>query len=62
MNCGTLSRDFNLIVSEDSSSSIDVTSVDITTDGCYVVVGCSNGVVLLFDMSAPTNTNYGSSK
>jgi hypothetical protein len=29
---------------------IEVTSVDITSHGCFAVVGCSNGMVLLFDM------------
>ncbi len=31
---------------------VEVTSLDIATDGSLVVVGCSNGIILLFD---PTN-------
>lgn len=32
---------------------VDVTSIDITSHGCFVIAGCSNGAVLLFDMNSP---------
>lgn len=38
---------------------IEVTSLDITSHGCYAVVGCSNGMVLLFDMAYPSRTPEG---
>lgn len=49
----TLSRDFTLEFDDEYNGTLEVTSIDITSNGCYVVVGCSNGVVLLFDVSAP---------
>lgn len=33
---------------------VDVTSLDITPHGCYVLAGCGNGMVLLFDLTQPT--------
>ena len=33
---------------------IEVTSVDITTHGCFIVVGCSNGMILLYDTAVPS--------
>ena len=38
---------------EYDSSSFQVCSLDITPHGCYVLAGCSNGMILLFDV---TNT------
>lgn len=32
---------------------VEITSMDITTHGCYVLAGCGNGMVLLFDMTQP---------
>ena len=32
---------------------VDVTSMDITPHGCYVLVGCGNGSVFLFDLTQP---------
>lgn len=34
---------------------VDVTSLDITPHGCYVLAGCGNGMVLLFDLTQPTH-------
>jgi hypothetical protein len=34
-------------------ANIEVTSVDITSHGCYVLVGCGNGFILLYDLSIP---------
>ncbi len=33
---------------------MDITAIDITATGCYVLVGCGNGYILLFDMSQPS--------
>ena len=38
---------------------IEVTSLDITAHGCYVLAGCSNGSILLFDMSSTENSSHG---
>lgn len=35
---------------------VDVTSMDVTCHGCYVLVGCSNGMVLLFNMASQSST------
>lgn len=32
-----------------------MTSLDITPHGCYVLAGCGNGMVLLFDLTQPTH-------
>lgn len=32
---------------------VEITSMDITPHGCYVLAGCGNGMVLLFDMTQP---------
>ena len=42
-----LSHEFDL---DETSSALEITSLDITTHGCYIVAGCSNGLILLFDM------------
>lgn len=34
-------------------ANIEVTSVDITSHGCYILVGCGNGFILLYDLSNP---------
>lgn len=31
---------------------IEITSLDMTPHGCFVVAGCSNGMVLLFDLTS----------
>lgn len=31
---------------------IEITSLDITSSGCFILVGCSNGMVILFDMTS----------
>ena len=46
-------RDFSV-----SEPNVEITSVDITSYGGYVVAGCSNGVVLLFDMDASPKYVY----
>jgi WD40 repeat protein len=33
-------------------SQIEVTSLDITSHGCYVLAGCSNGMILLYDLTS----------
>jgi hypothetical protein len=35
---------------------IEVTSVDMVAHGCYVLAGCSNGMILLFDMSSTSRS------
>lgn len=39
------SRSFTL-----DQMNLEITSVDITAHGCYVVVGCGNGFIILYDM------------
>lgn len=34
---------------------MEVTSLDITTHGCFLIAGCSNGAILLFDLSDTTD-------
>ena len=43
-------RDFSLR----QPTNIEVTSVDVASHGCFVICGCSNGQVLLFDLSQPS--------
>jgi hypothetical protein len=31
---------------------IEITSLDITANGCFILAGCSNGMVVLFDMTS----------
>jgi hypothetical protein len=31
---------------------IEITSLDITSHGCYILAGCSNGMVVLYDMTS----------
>lgn len=45
----TLSRQFEL-----DDINIMATSMDVTNHGCYIVVGCSNGMVVLFNMAGPS--------
>lgn len=47
-NRGEISRTYPL-----SDKNIEVTSLDISINGCFVAAGCSNGMVLLFDQSNP---------
>lgn len=47
-----LKREFVL-----DSSSIEITSLDISSIGTYVLAGCSNGMVLLYDLTS--SINYG---
>jgi len=42
-----LNREFEL-----NELNADVTSLDITPHGCFVVVGCSNGMLMLFDLAS----------
>jgi hypothetical protein len=42
-----LSREF-----ETAERGIEITSLDVAPHGCYVFAGCSNGMILLFDMSS----------
>jgi hypothetical protein len=42
-------RDFSLR----QPTNIEVTSVDVASHGCFVICGCSNGQILLFDLSQP---------
>ena len=30
---------------------VEITSLDITPHGCYVLAGCSNGMIILFDLT-----------
>lgn len=46
-----LSRRFEIDI-----SNIEVTSMDVVAHGCYVLAGCSNGLILLFDMSSPSRS------
>lgn len=50
-------KDFSL----HQPTNIEVTSVDVASHGCFVICGCSNGQVLLFDLSQP-NPNTVSTK
>lgn len=36
----------------DVSNNVDVTCMDISCHGCHVLVGCSNGMVLIFNMAS----------
>jgi len=51
-----LGRDFSL----NQPSNVEVTSLDVSAHGCFVVAGCSNGQVILFDISKQTK-KYASS-
>lgn len=42
-----LSKTFTL-----ASPNVEITSIDITSHGEYVITGCSNGMILLFDMKS----------
>lgn len=33
-------------------ANLEVTSLDITPHGCYVIAGCGNGMIILFDMTS----------
>ncbi len=37
---------------------VEVTSLDVASHGCFIVAGCSNGVILLFDLS-DSSEQYG---
>ena len=43
----TLSRKFEVDL-----PNIEITSLDMTPHGCFVLAGCSNGMVLLFDLTS----------
>ena len=47
LSVSQLSRRFEIEL-----NNIEVTSLDIVSHGCYVFAGCSNGMILLFDMSS----------
>lgn len=47
INLNCLSRGFSLDL-----PNIEVTSLDISSTGCYILAGCSNGMVILFDMTS----------
>lgn len=51
---GKLNRDF--VVCE-GNVSIEVTSIDISQNGCYVIVGCNNGDIYLYDMDSSVNAS-----
>jgi len=46
-----MSKEFEL---DDIYSGIEITSLDITTHGCTVIAGCSNGMIFLFDVTSPS--------
>ena len=46
-----MSREFEL---EEFSAGLEVTSLDMTSHGCSVLAGCSNGMIILFDMTNAT--------
>ena len=41
----------------EGSKSVEITSVDVAPHGCFVLAGCGNGIVLLFDLSS--QSKYG---
>ena len=41
-------REFTM---QDQLGGVEITSLDITSHGCYVLAGCGNGMVLLFDLT-----------
>lgn len=43
----TLSRNFVVEL-----PNIEITSLDVTANGCFILAGCSNGMVVLFDMTS----------
>lgn len=43
----SLQREF-----ETAERGVEITSLDVAPHGCYVFAGCSNGMILLFDMSS----------
>lgn len=43
-----LCREFTM---QDQLNGVEITSLDITSHGCYVLAGCGNGMVLLFDLT-----------
>eukprot|EP01036_Dinobryon_divergens_P052682 gene52682-70428_t len=47
-NNSRLPREFEL---DDRLTGVEITSLDMTSHGCVVLAGCSNGMVLLFDMT-----------
>ena len=44
---GQLARSFEIDL-----NNVEVTSMDVVSHGCYVFAGCSNGIILLFDLSS----------
>lgn len=44
-----LSREFEF---DNHLAGVEITSLDITASGCSVLAGCSNGMVVLFDMTS----------
>jgi hypothetical protein len=51
VNDARLHREFEL-----DELNAEVTSIDITAHGCFVAVGCSNGMLMLFDMACAGGT------
>ena len=49
-----LSKEFEI-----TGYNVEVTSLDITNHGCFVLVGCSNGMILLFDMANSSRSPAG---
>jgi len=45
-----MARPFRFKLAE---SNVDVASLDITPNGCYVLIGCSNGMIVLFSTAIP---------
>jgi hypothetical protein len=42
-----LKRDFHI----EGINGVEITSLDVTAHGCYLLAGCGNGMVLLFDLT-----------
>lgn len=51
-----LSRIFEL---DEIPNGIDITSVDITSHGCSVLIGCSNGIIMLLDLTSSNSSKKG---
>ncbi len=53
LSSARMSKDFEL-----EGSNLEITSIDVVPHGCYVLAGCSNGMVMLFDLSSPHKYVY----
>ena len=47
INLSCLERSFSLDL-----PSLEITSLDISSTGSFIIAGCSNGMVVLFDMTS----------